>query len=185
MPFPVVGLAEWMYSRANDLFGWLVSLGLSGKLKWIAKDWMTFVIGIVLFGIAIDVLVHFVRYRPDRKWRRWIRRLRNRQPGRGEGASHAGGRAARQSEPAAGEYTSRPAAPSAPRSAPTIALGGARVGADRTRREGEELLRQPTRRLPSPVSSAELFQPAPPAEEYDAEPSTAQPARRTPNWKGE
>lgn len=204
MPVAVLALIDWMYARMNDLFGWLISLGLSGKLKWVARDWIALVVAIVLLGLVIDGAVYIVRYRPYRRWKRALVRLADGLRGgsgkeaakRGRGsvksaALEEGGsvRGERALPPPAEEPVTQPGRrahtapstrtePAAPRPSPT------RTGpaAERTRAAAPQPAPdRPTKK--SGPSSAELFQPAPPMEEYDGEPRTYEPAKKTPDWR--
>jgi hypothetical protein len=177
MPTPTLGIAQWLYGRLNELLSWLVSLGLSGKLRWVAEYWLVFVVGILLFGISIDLVVYVVRYRPHIKWARRIKAMRDASARRKAASRVADDSAAmpprkREAPP----QDKRRVPPASPEHKPTMQD----EPPTRAREQGASPRRQPdapTRpQAPppkrSPASRAELFQPAPPAERYDDEPRT-------------
>ncbi len=180
MPTAVLALVEGVYNWMNDLFGWIVSLGMSGRLGWIARDWKAFVLGIVIFGLAIDMVVYIARYRPDRAWRAAIVRLFDGQRKNKKTEAHGQPVKAREK----GETNSQPAArKAAPIEEPTLSLADARRAKPEPPTVPRAAPRAPTPRPKAGPSSAELFQPAPPMEGYDGEPTTFEPGKSTPNWK--
>lgn len=153
-------MMDWIFERFNALFGWLLSLGMGGKLDWVARDWLNLVLLIVILGVILDLAVYFVRYRPDRAWRRFFSK-------RSRAVPHpSGNRAAPARDKPLDITVNRPA----PSTASTEQATGI------FRMPARPAGASPTRA----VSPAERFQPAPPREGYDAEPTTLEPRTGTP-----
>lgn len=62
---PSGGLMEMLFSWLNHVFSWLVSLGVSGRLNWLADNWPVLVLVIGLLCVAVDIGIWILRYRPE------------------------------------------------------------------------------------------------------------------------
>lgn len=68
-------LLGWIRAAASSLWGALTGRG-EDFLTWIGENWLAVTIAICAVCTLIDVVVHFLRWRPHRVWASFFRRLR-------------------------------------------------------------------------------------------------------------
>lgn len=71
-------LLGWIRTAAVFLWDAVTSPDGGGWLAWLADHWLTLTIIICGAGIVIDTIVYLLRWRPDRVWRSFFRRLARR-----------------------------------------------------------------------------------------------------------
>lgn len=104
-------LLAWV--REAALWLWNVIYGGDGGLVvWVAENWLPLTIALCLGGMAVDAVIHLLRWRWDLVWTSYFRRIRRRreQPRRRPaGAIHAPVEAARnEPEPPAAPPAEEP-----------------------------------------------------------------------------
>lgn len=69
------GLLSWFRSTVNWLWNTLFSAESDGLIRWVGENWLGLVIALCAVCIAVDGLVCLLRWRPDKVWASFFRRL--------------------------------------------------------------------------------------------------------------
>lgn len=74
------GMLSWFRTAVSWLWGALSSQGEGGLLAWIGENWLGAIVALSVVCVAVDALVHLLRWRPDKVWGSFFRRIFARKP---------------------------------------------------------------------------------------------------------
>lgn len=89
------GMLSWFRGAVNWLWNTLVDAENGGLLRWVGENWLGLVIALCVVCVAVDGLVCLLRWRPDRVWISFFRRVLHRDVPQ-ETAGYASGRMRRE-----------------------------------------------------------------------------------------
>lgn len=69
------GMLSWFRTAVNWLWNTLVSPENGGLISWIGENWLWLIIGLSVICMCEDMLVHLLRWRPDKVWVSFFRRM--------------------------------------------------------------------------------------------------------------
>lgn len=73
------GMLSWFRTVVNWLWNTLVSTENGGFIAWVGNNWLGLIIALSVICIAVDTLVHLLRWRPDKVWASFFRRVLGKQ----------------------------------------------------------------------------------------------------------
>lgn len=68
-------MLSWFRTAVNWLWNTLVSPENGGLISWVGENWLGLIIGLSAACVVVDVLVHLLRWRPDKVWVSFFRRI--------------------------------------------------------------------------------------------------------------
>ncbi len=69
------GMLSWFRTAVNWLWNTLVSQENGGLLAWVGQNWLGLIAVLCAICLAVDALVHLLRWRPDKVWASFFRRM--------------------------------------------------------------------------------------------------------------